>query len=77
MKGFREPDLASNKRQRRRSLMEINVNMSNGKAGKLVIHEGETADEVVKSFSKAFSLNQEAYKNLRREVNMQYKLKLA
>ena len=70
-KGTCAPDFNLDKRKKRKIIVEVAVNMSNGKKGKLVIHEGDDPIALCHSFGTMFQLPIEAINNLIQEVTRQ------
>jgi len=54
--GVIETDFNTDRRERKKAILEIGVNMSNAKRGKLVVHEGDDPEKICAYFGKAFQL---------------------
>ncbi|KAM3131076.1 hypothetical protein pb186bvf_016774 [Paramecium bursaria] len=56
---FNPPNLITRERVKRKPIVIMDVNISSGKQGRLVLHEDEDPNQVIKQFAKLFNLNQE------------------
>jgi len=56
---------------RRKLLVSIDVNMSNGKSGRIGIHEGDNLEELARNFGIAFQLSEEAVCALQQSLQSQ------